>query len=167
MIYIIPIFVLLILVVGLLSKVKTYDALVDGAKEGLMLVYNVAGPLIVIFVLITLMQSSGLSRWLAEVLSTPMSLLGVPREITEFVLLRPLSGSGSLALYENILLTYGTESHVSKCASVIMSSSETIFYVVTTYYSGVKKKNLTSVIIISLITSTLGVILSCVLARVI
>lgn len=167
MIYVIPIFVILILVVGVLSKVKIYDTLVDGAKEGLSLVYNVAGPLIVIFVLISLMQSSGVSRWLADILSTPMSLLGVPREITEFVLLRPLSGSGSLALYENILLTYGTDSHVGKCASVIMSSSETIFYVVTTYYSGVKKKNLTSVIIISLITSMLGVILSCVLARVI
>ena len=165
MIYIIPLFVLIILVVGILKRVKIYDALSKGAQEGLVLVYNITAPLIVIFVLVSLMQSSGLSRWLAEVLSAPMSILGVPKEIIEFVLLRPLSGSGSLAMYENIVLKYGVDSHVAKCASIIMSSSETIFYVVTTYYSGVKKKKLSLVILISLIVSTLGVILSCLMAR--
>ena len=95
------------------------------------------------------------------------SYLGIPKELLELIILRPLSGSGSLALLESIYLTHGVDSYLSVSASIIMGSTETIFYVVGVYFSMEKDKKTGLAIPIALFSSFIGTLLACALARII
>jgi spore maturation protein B len=85
----------------------------------------------------------------------------VPEEITKLILLKPFSGSGSLALLTDIYKTYGVNSYISIVASAVYGSSETIFYVSAVYMAKCKNKKVTKGIIISLIATFISTILSC------
>ena len=115
---------------------------------------------------VALLRVSGITSWLTQLLSPIFNALGVPPELTELVLLRPFTGSGSYALLEDVLVTYGADSYISRCACVIMGCSETIFYVATVYFSQTKVKKLLYAIPVALLCSTVGTILACLLCRV-
>ena len=71
-----------------------------------------------------------------------MELIGLPRELTSIILLRPVSGSGSIVLAERLMRTYGTDSLVGTSASVMVGSCETVFYVLALYYGVTSVKKL-------------------------
>ena len=87
--------------------------------------------------------------------------------LIELVLLRPFTGSGSLALLSEIFNTYGTDSYIGRCASVIIGSSETVFYVSAVYFAKTSVKKLSYAIPVSLIATFIGAIVSCLLVRII
>ncbi len=116
---------------------------------------------------VALMRVSGLTDLLTEAVSPVFGFLGIPSEVSELVLLRPFTGSGSFALLNDIYAQYGADSYISRCASVIMGSSETVFYVATVYFSQTKVKRLLYAIPCALIASLVAAIVSCLLCRVI
>ena len=89
---------------------------------------------------------------------------GIPAELIPLITLTPLSGSGSLSIFENLLKDYGCDSFIGRCASAVMASTETTFYVITVYYGaiGIKKIRHTAFAslcanMVSVITATLMV----------
>ena len=84
----------------------------------------------------------------------------------ELVFLRPFTGSGSYALLNDVLIQYGADSYISRCACVILGCSETIFYVTTIYMSKTKVKKLLYAIPVALFCSFLGSILACLLCKI-
>lgn len=165
MIYIIPVVLLATFIVATIKKVKIYDSFIVGIKDSLTLVISLLPYLASIFMLIEIFRVSGLSVKLTNFLAVPFSYLGIPKELIELLILRPLSGTGSLALVETIYKSYGVDSYVARCASVIMASNDTILYVVAVYFSASKDKKSGSAIIISVIASFMGAILTCFLCR--
>jgi len=165
MMYLVPIILLTTFLVATVKKIKIYDSFIAGIKESLGLVINLLPYLASIFMLIEIFRVSGLGGKLTNILSKPMSYLGIPKELIELLILRPLSGSGSLALVENIFNEYGVDSYVARCASVIMASNDTILYVIAVYFSTSKDKKSGAAIIISIIASLMGAILTCTLCR--
>lgn len=115
---------------------------------------------------VALMRTSGLTDLLTKLVSPIFNFLGIPSEVSELVLLRPFTGSGSFALLNNIYAQYGPDSYVARCASVIMGSSETVFYVATVYFSQTKVKKLLYAIPCALVASLVAAVLSCLLCRV-
>jgi spore maturation protein B len=164
--YIIPIVVLLIFIYGITKKVNCYTSFTAGAKKGLGVVIDIFPFIIAIMIMVELFRVSGLSYQLSKVISPFFELLGIPGELCELVLLKPFTGSGSLAMLNNIYTTYGVDSYISRCASVIMGCSETIFYISTIYLSKTKVKRLGYAIPVSLIVALLGAIFSCYLCKV-
>ena len=114
-----------------------------------------------IFVLTELFEASGLSDAVSRLVSPLFNLLGIPKELTKLVLIKPFSGNGALAILSEIYTQYGVDSYLSRCASVIYGSSETVFYVAAVYFAGAKTKNLTLPIIISLIASFASCVFAC------
>ena len=110
--YFIPVLFLIILIVSIVKKVKPYDAFTFGAKSALPFAVNVFPYLASIFVMTELFEVSGLSNLFCSFLSPVMNLVGIPTELTKLVLIKPFSGSGSLALLSE-LFTYITR--VSTC----------------------------------------------------
>ncbi len=163
--YVIPSILVLLVLFATIKRLNVYDAFVDGGKESLSLVKDVFPYLTAIFILIELFKISGLTAYLTKILAPPLAFFGVPKEVAEVLILRPFSGAGSIALLENIFIEYGADSYVGKCASVIIGSSETIFYVCAVYFSKVKVKNLRHAIPISLIASFFGAVIGCLLVR--
>lgn len=115
---------------------------------------------------VTLLRSSGITALLAQFFAPVFNLLSIPTELVELVLLRPFTGSGSYALLNDVLLTYGADSYISRCACVILGSSETIFYVTTIYMSQTNVKKLLYAIPVALICSTVGSVLACLLCKI-
>ena len=81
------------------------------------------------------------------------------------MVLRPFSGSGSMAMLNELYQTYGVDSYISKCASIIISCTETVFYVVAVYYSSVKIKKLKGTVFLALLSTFIGSILACQICR--
>lgn len=148
------------------KRINTYDYFVKGAKGAIKLVVDIFPFIASIMIAVALLRVSGITTWLTQILTPIFNLLGVPPELCELVLLRPFTGSGSYALLENVLATYGADSYIARCACVIMGCSETIFYVATVYFSQTKVKKLLYAIPVALICSIVGTILACLICKV-
>ncbi len=163
--FIVPIFILALCIFCLVKNINGYNAFVSGAKSAVSLTVNIFPNLVAIFIAVELFKTSGLSTLIGSWLTPAFSFLGIPTELVDFLVLRPFTGSGSLALLSDIFITYGPDSYVAKCASVIMSCSETVFYVVALYFSQTKIKKLGPIIPITLISAFVGSIFSCLVCR--
>ena len=165
--YFIPILFLSIFIVAIIKKVKPYDAFTLGAKSAIPFAVSIFPYLVTIFVLTELFEVSGISNAVSNFLSPFFTLLGIPTELTKLVLIKPFSGNGSLAILNEIFTNYGVDSYLSRCASVIYGSSETVFYVAAVYFAGAKTKNLFRPILISLIASFFSCVFACFICRII
>lgn len=165
--YFIPILFLTIFIVALIKKVNPYDAFTLGAKSAIPFAVSIFPYLVTIFVLTELFEVSGISNAVSSLLSPLFTLLGIPIELTKLVLIKPFSGNGALAILNEIFTNYGVDSYLSRCASVIYGSSETVFYVAAVYFAGAKTKNLAKPIIISLVASFFSCVFACFICRII
>lgn len=164
-VFIVPVLLLGLFVYAFIKKVPAYDTFSKGAKEALKMCYDIFPFLVAIFLTVQLFRISGLASLLSKLLGPVFHFLGIPSELTELMLIRPLSGSAGLTLLSEIYITYGPDSYISRCASVIMSASETIFYIAAVYFSGTKIKSLGWAIPIALLATTFGSVLGCLLLR--
>lgn len=165
--YILPVLFLLLFVYCIFKRINTYDHFVKGAKGAISLVVDIFPFIASILVAVALLRVSGITDFLGSLLSPFFTMLGIPTELCELVLLRPFTGSGSYGILENIFTTYGADSYISRCACVIMGCSETIFYVATVYISQTKVKKLLYAIPVALFCSLVGTVLACLVCKVI
>lgn len=162
----VPAIFLFVLVFAACKKVKPFDAFAEGAGKALSLIATLFPYLCAVFVLTELFSRSGLSDRVIGFLSPALSLFGIPEEIAGLVLLKPFSGSGSLALLTEIYKTCGADSYAARCASAVFGSSETIFYLSAVYFSGVKnQKRSPRPIVISLAATFVSTVSACFLCR--
>ncbi|MBQ7327562.1 MAG: spore maturation protein [Clostridia bacterium] len=165
--YILPILFLFLILYCIYKKINTYDHFVKGAKGAIKLVVEIFPFIASILIAVALLRVSGITSFLVKIISPVFKLLGIPPQLCELIILRPFTGSGSYGILENIFSTYGADSYISRCASVIMGCSETIFYVATIYISQTKVKKLLYAIPVALFCSFVGTIIACLLCRVI
>ncbi len=163
--YIVPLIFITVLLISLLKKKNAYSAFVKGAAGAIELMTSVLPYLLVVMVACEVFRVSGASGAVSEFLAPALEFVGIPRECTELLLLRPLSGAGSLSVLEHIYEVYGTDGIIGRCASVIYGSSETVFYVSAIYFSKSNIKNLRYAIPLALIASFLGNVIGCNICR--
>lgn len=159
--FIIPIFIICVLIFSLVKKINAYECFVTGARGAVDLCINTFPYLVAIFIVVELLSVSGISAYLTGLFKPMFNFFGIPSELTEFLILRPFTGSGSIAMLSNLFSLYGPDSYISKCACVIMSCSETTFYVVAVYFSTTQIKKLKYVIPVCLLSAFLGAIVAC------
>lgn len=138
---IIPILILFIVVYGYLKGVDIYNAFIEGAKEGLKTSIKLMPYLIAIFIAIGIFRGSNALDMFIDILEPVTNFLSVPKEILPLVLLRPISGSGALAIVKDTISHYGADSYIGKLSSIMMGSSETIFYTLAVYYGSIGIKD--------------------------
>jgi len=165
--YFIPVLFLIIFIFAIIKRVKPYDAFTVGAKSAVPFAVSIFPYLVSIFVLTELFEISGISNAVSNFLSPVFRVMGIPKELTKLVLIKPFSGNGSLALLTEIFTKYGVDSYLSRCACVIYGSSETVFYIAAVYFAGAKTKKLTAPIIISLIASFCSCVFACFICKII
>lgn len=138
---IVPFMVLIILIHGYIKGIDIYSAFIEGAKEGLKTVIGIMPYLIAIFVAIGILRGSSALDMLTNLLSPATNLLGIPKETLPLILIRPISGSGALGVVKDIISHYGPDSFTGVVGSVMMGSSETIFYTIALYFGSVGIKD--------------------------
>ena len=160
-----PFIILLIVAYGLIEKKKVFDVFLDGAKEGLSIVLSIFPTLVGLFVAIGALRSSGIIDLIVNFLSPVLEIIKFPSEIMPLALLRPISGSSSIAIATDIMKNYGVDSNLGMIASTIMGSTETTLYTIAVYTSCVKIKKTRFVLIASLIADFVGIIVSVAVCR--
>lgn len=163
--YILPVMVVGIVLFGLAKKVKVFDCFMAGAKKGLHTVYELLPSITGLVVAVTMLKESGAMEIVSSLFYPITSLFGVPEEITPMALLSPVSGGGSLSLFESVLKTHGPDSFVGQVASVVMGSTDTTLYAVTVYYSAVGIKNTRHTLYAGLTADFLSLVLSAFFVR--
>ena len=163
--YVVPVLIVVLFVYATVKRVNVYDSFVDGAKQSLPTAVGVFPYLFATFLMVNALRQSGVDKVIVNFVSPPFRLIGIPAEVLELLLIRPFSGSGSLAILSDVYQTYGVDSYVGKCASVIMGSSETVFYVSALYFSQTKVKRLGWAVPIALFCNLLGGVLACMICR--
>lgn len=134
---IVPFMVLIIITHGYIKGIDIYTAFIEGAKEGFKTAMKIMPYLIAIFIAIGILRGSSTLGMLTKLLSPFMDLIGIPEEILPLILIRPISGSGALGIIKDIIGHYGPDSFPGVLASVMMGSSETIFYTVALYFGSI------------------------------
>lgn len=137
---IIGIIVLFIIGYGMIKGGKVYDWFIEGAKEGLKVCLNIFPYLLAMIIAVEIFKGANLLDGLNNLLAPVVNLIGLPKELLPLVLIKPLSGSGAVGIFTNIVQTYGPDTYIGLLASVIMGTTETIFYTVTVYFGAVKVK---------------------------
>ncbi len=158
--YAVPVTFLVIISLGLYREVKVFDVFIDGAKEGIATVIRIIPSLVGLMVAIGVFRASGALDLIVYALRPFGNLFGIPSEVLPMAILRPISGSASLAFVSDTLKENGPDSYIGRVVSTMMGSTETIFYTLTVYFGSVGIKKIRFTLIAALIADTVSVIVS-------
>lgn len=136
-----PIIISMILLGGILKNVPLFDTFLKGAKEGLNTSVLIAPSLIGLITAVSMLKASGALDIFTSFISPLAIRIGLPPEIVPLAILRPISGSGSIALLDNIFENYGPDSEIGRISSIIMGATETTFYTAAIYLGAAGIKN--------------------------
>ena len=136
----IPAVITAILIYGLIKKQDVYTLFIKGAMEGLMTALEIVPYIIAIFIAIDIFKESGALDFIQMVMEPVFDLLHIPTELFPMIAMKPVSGSGSLAILEKLIEECGPDSYVARVGSVMLGSSETIFYTLAVYFGATAVK---------------------------
>lgn len=139
--YLVPLILLVSCAVALRKKENAYDIMLQGAADGLKLIYSILPTLILLLTAVYMLRSSGAVELLGSILAPVFHLLGIPPETALLVLIRPISGSAALAVGADLMLQHGTDSLIGRTVAVMLGSTETTFYAISVYFgaAGIQK----------------------------
>lgn len=155
---IIPIIFLVIVIYGMISGRKVYEWFIEGAKEGLQVSLRIFPYLLAMLLAVEIFKEANLLEALNNLLAPIGNLIGLPKEVIPLVLIKPLSGSGATGILSSILQNYGPDTLIGLTASVIMGTTETIFYTVTVYFGAVKIKKVRHTIWAAILADIIAII---------
>lgn len=135
---IIPAVVFYIVGYGLVSGIPVYEHFIKGAKDGMKTVVGLVPTLVGLLVAVGVLRNSGFLDFLAEALQGVGAWVGVPQELLPLVLVKMISGSAATGLVLDIFKNFGPDSYIGTMASIMMSSTETIFYTMSVYFLAAK-----------------------------
>lgn len=159
----IPVIIAFIIIYGLIEKNKVYDSFLDGAKEGIEIVFKMFPTLVGIFVAVGALRSSGVIDFIVKMIEPLTQRLSIPSQIMPIALLRPISGSASMAVAVDIMQNYGVDTLIGLITSTIMGSTETTFYTIAVYTSCVGIKKTRFILVAALLADLAGMITSVVI----
>lgn len=136
----IPAVISIVLLYGLIRKQDVYGAFIKGAKEGLFTAVEIVPYIVAIFIAIDIFKGSGALMCFQELMEPVFDFLRVPTELFPMITMKPVSGSGSLAILEKLIEECGPDSYVARVGSVMLGSSETIFYTLAVYFGATSVK---------------------------
>ena len=145
--------------------VKVYEEFVEGAKEGFGVILKIIPFLVTMLVAIGMFKGAGGIDLLSRALSPILTPLHFPTDLLPLALMRPLSGSATLALLTDIVHRLGPDNIVSLTAATIYGSTETTFYVAAVYFGAVGIKQTRHAIPAGLLADLTGVIASVIICR--
>ncbi|MCL2578840.1 MAG: spore maturation protein [Oscillospiraceae bacterium] len=165
--FVLPITLVGILGYGIFKGVDVFGEFLTGAKEGLTTVVNIVPAIIALMTCVGMFKASGALDGIVWLFSPVAAALQLPQEVVPLAILRPISGSGALVIYNDILATHGPDSFIGRVASVIEGSSETTFYTIAVYYGAVKVSKTRYTLSASLSADLVGFVMSAFMVRMI
>ncbi len=161
----IPLLVLLVLIYGISKKIDVYDVFIEGTKESFGMVLELFPTLLGMILGINIFLKSGVLDYVLQGLAPFFSYLKVPLEIIPMAIMRPISGSSTLAILNNIYEVFGPDGYLGTLASVIQGSTDTTFYVLTLYFGSIGIKKIRYAMWAGLCADVIGIIASVIIVN--
>lgn len=139
---IIPMVIFLIVGYGVLMRVDVFDSFIRGAAEGIRMVFELMPTLIGLLMAIGILRACGLLEIMAGILAPITAVFHFPSELMPLAVIKMFSSSASTGLLLDIFKTYGPDSYLGILASLLLSSSETIFYTLSVYFGPIGIRNM-------------------------
>lgn len=158
--FVIPAVVLFIIFYGLVKGVEIYDVFLDGVKEGLGMALKIFPTMFAMVISIDVLVKSNIIRDVTGLIEPVLSFLKFPGELLPLAVMRPISGSSSLVLMNDIFVNYGPDSFLGRVASVIQGSTDTTIYILGLYFSSIGIKRIKYSLIVGLLADLCAIILS-------
>ena len=155
-----------IVIYGMLKGVKVYECFVSGVKDGLSVSLKIFPYLLAMIVAVTVFRESNAMFYLIKLISPAARVIGLPPEVVPLVLIKPLSGSGALGILSDTLTKYGADTYIGRVSSIIMGSTETIFYTLTVYFGAVQIKKIRHTLWAAILADLTAIIMAITLARI-
>ena len=130
----IPFAVTAVAVYGMARGVNIFEAFLEGARDGLGVAFRITPTMIAITLCVGMFMASGGFELMSLFLEPLVSLARIPKEVVPLMLMRPISGTGALSVFRDILSAFGPDTRIGRVASVMQGSTETTFYTVAVYY---------------------------------
>jgi spore maturation protein B len=159
-IWLIPVTIGFILLYGTFKKVPTYEAFVEGGKEGIEIAFSVIPYLVGMLVSISIFRASGALEYFMNFLEPVIHFIGIPAEVVPLAMIRTISGTAALGMTTDLIATYGPDSFIGRLASTIQGSTETTLYVLTVYFGAVGIKKMGDALKVGILADILSFILS-------
>jgi len=150
---------------AMLRRVKVYEEFVDGAKEGFDVAIRIIPYLVAILVAIGMFRAAGGIDLLSRALAPVMQAVGFPTDLLPLVLMRPLSGSGTLGIFTELVKQFGPDSLIARTGGTIFGSTETTFYVLAVYFGSVGIKQTRYALLAGLTADFAGVVVSIIVCK--
>ena len=131
--YLIPLLLAFVAIFGVSRQVDVYSALSQGAEEGLRILIRILPALVGLLTAVHMLRASGAMELLESVLYPVLIRLGIPPETAALLVVRPVSGSGALAIGSELMAAHGPDSYIGRVAAVMLGSTETTFYTIAVY----------------------------------
>ncbi|WP_046173753.1 spore maturation protein [Domibacillus indicus] len=140
-VWLMPVIIAAVIAIGLYKKVNIYETLTDGAKEGIQTWVAIVPHLVIMMAAVAVFRASGAAAELASWAAPVLSLFGIPAEVAPLALIRPISGSATLAMLDQLMQEHGPDSYIAKLAAIMQGSTDTTLYVLAVYFgaAGIKK----------------------------
>lgn len=155
-----PMVIFFIVLYGVTEKVKVFDNFLEGAKEGIKTTFSILPTLVGLFLANGVLRSSGVLDFIIKLSSPILEIFNFPSELMPLAILRPISGSASIAVATDIMKQAGVDSLIGNIASTIMGSTETTLYTIAIYTSCIKIKKTRFILLAALTADITGIIVS-------
>jgi spore maturation protein B len=163
---IIPIIIVSITAYGVVKKVKVYDCFVEGAKEGISICLRIFPYLLAMLIAVGVFRESNALDYFITIVKPIVKFIGLPPEVVPLVLVKPLSGSGAMGIFAETLNKFGADSYIGRVSSIIIGSTETIFYTLTVYFGAVGVKKIRHTLWVAILADLICVIMAVNIVRI-
>jgi spore maturation protein B len=166
-IWIIPCLIGFVLIYATFKKVATYEEFVEGGKEGFTIAISIIPYLVGMLVAITVFRASGAMDFFISALKPFLAAIGVPADIVPLALIRPISGTGALAMTSDLIATHGPDSFIGRLASTMQGSTDTTLYILTVYFGAVGIKKMGDALKVGLLADLVGIVSAIVIVSIV
>lgn len=162
---IIPIIIGIIIINGMIKGVKVYECFVEGAKDGFGICVKIMPYLLAMIIAVSTFRESTAINYLVALVKPIVNIIGLPVELVPLAIVKPLSGSGAMGVFAETLKKYGADSYIGLVASIMMGSTETIFYTITVYFGSVNIKKIRHTLIAAMLADITAIIMAVISAK--
>ncbi len=162
---VVPFIIFIVLIYGIKKNINVYDSFLEGAKSSFEIIFNIFPSILAMILGVNIFINSGLINVIFGVLRPIFNIVKVPVEIIPMALMRPISGSSSLAILNNILSSFGPDSLIGRISSIIQGSTDTTFYVISLYFGSIGIKKIRYSLWVGLFADIIGIISSIVVVK--
>lgn len=158
--FIIPFLVVFIVIYGFIKNVNIYDKFLEGVLQGLELSLKIFPNIFAMSLGVNVLIKSNIINDFVMLIRPFLDNIGYPKELVLLGIMRPISGSSSLIIMNNILKTCGVDSLAGRVASVLQGSTDTTIYIISLYFSSVGIKKIKYSLIVGLLSDLAAIVIS-------